>query len=104
MSNSIRNSVSNVEDDSMTQDWVVVNKCTNFYAAILIDQIPSKNNANKKKIVEKFLINFKGFVGLYIIRFGKQRKFVANFDNEEEDLNKLVVTDLPDSKGAVRTM
>ncbi|CAJ0634755.1 5876_t:CDS:2, partial [Entrophospora sp. SA101] len=61
MSNSIRNSVSNVEDDSMTQDWVVVNKCTNFYAAILIDQIPSKNNANKKKIVEKFLINFKGF-------------------------------------------
>jgi len=82
----------------MTQEWVVVNKCTNFQAAILIDQIPSKNNINKKKIVEKFLINYKGFMGLYITRFGKQRKFVANFDNEE-DLNNLVVTDLPDYKG-----
>ncbi|CAJ0627826.1 14725_t:CDS:2, partial [Entrophospora sp. SA101] len=39
-----------------------------------------------------------GFVGLYITRFGKLRKFVANFDNEE-DLNNLVVTDLPDYEG-----
>ncbi|CAJ0632145.1 12168_t:CDS:2 [Entrophospora sp. SA101] len=89
------NSGSSVEDNKMTQEWVVVNKYTNFQAAILIDQIPSKNNINKKKFVEKFLINYKGFVGLYITRFGKQRKFVANFDNEE-DLNNLVVTDLPD--------
>ncbi|CAJ0834513.1 9339_t:CDS:2 [Entrophospora sp. SA101] len=71
------NSGSNVEDNKMTQD---------------------KNNINKKKFVEKFLINYKGFVGLYITRFGKQRKFVANFDNEE-DLNNLVVTDLPDYEG-----
>ncbi|CAJ0644339.1 10085_t:CDS:1, partial [Entrophospora sp. SA101] len=92
------NSGSNVEDNKMTQEWVVVNKYTNFRAAILIDQIPSKNNINKKKFVEKFLINYKGFVGLYITRFGKQRKFVANFNNEE-DLNNLVVTDLPDYEG-----
>ena len=97
-SNDNGNSGSNVEDNKMTQEWVVVNKYTNFRAAILIDQIPSKNNINKKKFVEKFLINYKGFVGLYITRFGKQRKFVANFDNEE-DLNNLVVTDLPDYEG-----
>ena len=48
-SNVIGNSGSNVEDDKMTQEWVVVNKYTNFRAAILIDQIPSKNNINKKK-------------------------------------------------------
>ncbi|CAJ0645959.1 276_t:CDS:2 [Entrophospora sp. SA101] len=34
------NSGSNVEDNKMTQEWVVVNKYTNFRAAILIDQIP----------------------------------------------------------------
>ncbi|CAJ0629571.1 6951_t:CDS:2 [Entrophospora sp. SA101] len=75
------NSGSNVEDNKMTQEWVVVNKYTNFRAAILIDQIPKDLN----NLVVTDLPDYEG------IRFSKELAPVGNINKE----NSIRVKNIP---------